>query len=70
MAKLQRRQLGAQGLQVSEIGLGVMGMTGVAGMPEMYGTPDDAEGIATIRHALDLGIDVADFIVKLSNGSG
>lgn len=60
MAKLQRRPLGTQGLQVAEIGLGVMGMTGVAGMPEMYGTPDDAEGIATIRHALDLGIDFFD----------
>jgi len=60
MTKLQRRQLGTQGLQVTEIGLGVMGMTGVAGMPEMYGTPDDAEGIATIRHALDLGIDFFD----------
>jgi len=35
MTKLQRRQLGTQGLQVTEIGLGVMGMTGVAGMPEM-----------------------------------
>jgi aryl-alcohol dehydrogenase-like predicted oxidoreductase len=60
MAKLQRRQLGTQGLQVAEIGLGVMGMTGVAGMPEMYGTPDDAEGIATIRHALDVGVDFFD----------
>ena len=60
MGKLRRRQLGTQGLQVAEIGLGVMGMTGVAGMPEMYGTPDEAEGIATIRRALDLGIDFFD----------
>ena len=60
MGELRQRRLGSQGLQVAEIGLGVMGMTGVAGMPEMYGTADDAEGIATIRHALDLGIDFFD----------
>jgi aryl-alcohol dehydrogenase-like predicted oxidoreductase len=37
-----------------------MGMSGVAGMPLMYGAPDEAEGIATIHHALDLGIDFFD----------
>jgi len=57
---LRPRLLGSQGLQVAEIGLGVMGMTGVAGMPLMYGAPDDAEGIATIRRALDLGVDFFD----------
>jgi aryl-alcohol dehydrogenase-like predicted oxidoreductase len=37
-----------------------MGMSGVAGMPLMYGAPDEAEGIATIHHALELGIDFFD----------
>ena len=60
MSGLRKRELGRQGLVVSELGLGIMGMTGVAGMPEMYGTPDEAEGIATIRRALDLGIDFFD----------
>lgn len=60
MGMMQRRQLGKQGLEVSAIGLGVMGMTGVAGMPEMYGAPDDAEGIATLQRALDLGVDFFD----------
>ena len=57
---MQRRRLGSQGLEVSAIGLGTMGMSGVAGMPDMYGAPDEAEGIATIRRALDLGIDFFD----------
>ena len=57
---MQRRRVGGQGLEVSAIGLGTMGMTGVAGMPLMYGPPDEAEGIATIHRALELGIDFFD----------
>jgi aryl-alcohol dehydrogenase-like predicted oxidoreductase len=57
---MQRRRLGTQGLEVSTIGLGTMGMTGIAGMPDVYGATDEAEGIATIRRALDLGIDFFD----------
>jgi aryl-alcohol dehydrogenase-like predicted oxidoreductase len=57
---MQRRQLGTQGLEVSALGLGTMGMTGVAGMPLMYGAPDEQEGIATIHRALELGIDFFD----------
>jgi aryl-alcohol dehydrogenase-like predicted oxidoreductase len=52
------RKLGKSGLEVSAIGLGAMGMSG------MYGPTDDARSEATIRHALDLGvnfIDTADF---------
>ena len=57
---MQKRALGTQGLSVSALGLGTMGMSGVAGMPLMYGAPDEAEGIATIHRALDLGIDFFD----------
>lgn len=57
---MPRRKLGNQGLEVSALGLGTMGLTGVAGMPQMYGATDDAEGIATLHRALDLGIDFFD----------
>jgi aryl-alcohol dehydrogenase-like predicted oxidoreductase len=51
---LAKRKLGTQGLEVSEIGLGCMGMS------HAYGTPDDAESIATIRRAIDLGCTFLD----------
>lgn len=57
---LPQRQLGRGGPMVPAIGLGVMGMTGVAGMPMMYGQADDAENIATIHRALDLGVNFFD----------
>ena len=47
---LPHRKLGTQGLEVSAIGLGCMGMS------QSYGTPDDAESVATIHRALDLGV--------------
>jgi aryl-alcohol dehydrogenase-like predicted oxidoreductase len=46
--------LGSQGLQVSQQGLGCMGMS------EFYGQGDDAESIATIHRALDLGVTLLD----------
>ena len=49
---MQRRRLGP--LEVSALGLGCMGMS------EFYGPTDEAEGIATIHRALDLGIDLLD----------
>ncbi len=55
---MKTRKLGAEGLEVSAIGLGCMGMAGV------YNTRDDAEATATINRALDLGVnflDTADF---------
>lgn len=58
--QMPRRRLGRQGLEVSALGLGIMGISGVAGMPDMYGKPDVDEGIATIQRALDLGIDFID----------
>jgi aryl-alcohol dehydrogenase-like predicted oxidoreductase len=51
---LPRRQLGTQGLKVSALGLGCMGMS------QAYGVPDDAESIATIHRALELGLDFFD----------
>jgi aryl-alcohol dehydrogenase-like predicted oxidoreductase len=51
---IQQRALGKSPLQVSAIGLGLMSMSGV------YGTPDDEESMATIRHALDRGMNFVD----------
>ncbi len=51
---MDRRKLGTQGLEVSALGLGCMGMS------EFYGTTDEGEAIATIHRALELGIDFLD----------
>jgi aryl-alcohol dehydrogenase-like predicted oxidoreductase len=59
-AHFPRRKLGKQGLEVSAIGLGIMGMSGVAGLPQMYGEADEAESIATIQRSLELGVNFFD----------
>ncbi len=51
---MQQRPLGTQGLRVSPMGLGCMGMS------EFYGVPDDAESIATIHRFLDRGFNFLD----------
>jgi aryl-alcohol dehydrogenase-like predicted oxidoreductase len=48
------RTLGIAGPQVSQLGLGCMGMS------EFYGATDEAESIATIHRALDLGVTFLD----------
>jgi aryl-alcohol dehydrogenase-like predicted oxidoreductase len=56
---MQTMKLGRTGPVVSALGLGCMGMS-----PGVYGPADEAEGIATIRAALDAGItflDTGDF---------
>lgn len=51
---MKMRKLGNQGLTVSELGLGCMGMS------MAYGAADKAESIATIHRALDLGVTLLD----------
>jgi aryl-alcohol dehydrogenase-like predicted oxidoreductase len=51
---MDQRALGSQGLSVSAEGLGCMGMS------EFYGSADEAEAIATIHRALDLGVTLLD----------
>jgi aryl-alcohol dehydrogenase-like predicted oxidoreductase len=51
---MQTRKLGSRGLEVSEIGLGCMGMS------EFYGEADEGEALATIRRALELGVNFLD----------
>lgn len=51
---LSKRKLGRQGLEVSAIGLGCMGMS------QSYGPADEAESIATVHRAIELGCTFLD----------
>ena len=61
---MNTRKLGSQGLEVSELGLGCMGMS------EFYGTGDEGESIATIHRSIELGVtflDTADMYGPFTN---
>lgn len=51
---IQQRRLGSQGLRVAALGLGCMGMS------TAYGAADEAESIATIHRAIELGVTLFD----------
>ncbi len=51
---MQKRKLGRQGLEVSALGLGCMGMSFA------YGKADDAESLKTLDRSLELGINFWD----------
>jgi aryl-alcohol dehydrogenase-like predicted oxidoreductase len=61
---MEQRTLGSQGLVVSAMGLGCMGMS------DFYGEGDQEESLSTIRRALDLGVtflDTADMYGPFTN---
>jgi len=51
---IPRRTLGKEGLTVSAIGLGCMGMS------DFYGDADDATNLAVLNHAIDIGVNFLD----------
>jgi len=60
---MNTRTLGAQGLEVSAEGLGCMGMS------EFYGDADEAESVATIHRALELGVTLLDTADTYGSGA-
>ena len=61
---MEQRKLGSQGLSVSAMGLGCMGMS------EFYGATDERESIGTIHRAIELGVtflDTADMYGPFKN---
>ncbi len=69
MEQLKKRTLGTQGLEVPQMGLGCMGMTGF-GDAHMYGEANEQEAIATIHRSLELGgnfLDTADLYGPFEN---
>src|ERR1700742_4607181 len=63
-SRMEQRKLGNQGLVVSVMGLGCMGMS------EFYGASNEDEAIATIHRAMELGVtflDTADMYGPFTN---
>lgn len=61
---MQKRKLGNQGLEVSAIGYGTMGIT------TAYGATDEEGGIAAIRRAHELGVTMFDTAELYGGGTG
>jgi aryl-alcohol dehydrogenase-like predicted oxidoreductase len=61
---MEQRALGRQGLAVSALGLGTMGMT------MAYGPSDEGESVATIRRAYELGVTFFDTAELYGLGTG
>jgi aryl-alcohol dehydrogenase-like predicted oxidoreductase len=51
---MEKRRFGRSGLEVSALGLGCMGMS------DFYGASTEAEAVATIHRALELGVSFLD----------
>jgi aryl-alcohol dehydrogenase-like predicted oxidoreductase len=60
---MDTRTLGTQGLEVSAVGLGCMGMSA------FYGTPDESEAVATIHRARELGVTFLDTAEAYGRGA-
>jgi len=59
---MHTRTLGPEGLTVSALGLGCMGMS------QAYGPTDDAQSVATLERALDLGVTLVDTAMSYGRG--
>jgi len=60
---MKHKEIAKTGEKVSALGLGCMGMSSA------YGKPDDIESIATLKHALDIGINFWDTADIYGNGA-
>jgi aryl-alcohol dehydrogenase-like predicted oxidoreductase len=60
---MEMRKLGSQGLEVSALGLGCMGMS------EFYGEQNDTESVATLERALERGVTFFDTADMYGSGS-
>ncbi|MCZ6450074.1 MAG: aldo/keto reductase [Deltaproteobacteria bacterium] len=60
---MKLRKLGNSGLEISAVGLGCSGMS-----KGSYGVPDDAESVATIHRAIELGVNFFDSSDAYENG--